>query len=263
MQAYWTVFRARFRMLLQYRAAALAGFGTQLFWGGIRVMIFDAFYRSTTAPMPMTREQTITYLWLIQALLLLLPWHVDPDVREAIRSGSVAYELVRPTDLYWFWFSRAMAQRIAPMLLRAVPMFIVAGLFLGLQPPASLASALAWLASSMAAMLLSTALITIMTITMLWTIVGNGINRLLVAVINFASGSLVPLAFFPLWARRILNVLPFRGLMDIPFRLYVGDIPPGALWVNLAQQLLWVALLILLGRWLLARGRRRLVVQGG
>ena len=36
MRPYWAVLSARFRMLLQYRAAALAGLGTQVFWGLIR-----------------------------------------------------------------------------------------------------------------------------------------------------------------------------------------------------------------------------------
>jgi len=50
MQPYLAILSARFRTLLQYRVAGLAGIGTQLFWGLIRVMIFDAFYRSTVAP---------------------------------------------------------------------------------------------------------------------------------------------------------------------------------------------------------------------
>ena len=72
MSAYVAVVKARFRMLLQYRTAALAGFGTQLFWGLIRVMLFDAFYRSSSAPQPMSYPQTVTYLWLVQAMLLHL-----------------------------------------------------------------------------------------------------------------------------------------------------------------------------------------------
>ena len=39
MSAYAAVFAARFRVLLQYRAAALAGLGTQVFWGLVRVAI--------------------------------------------------------------------------------------------------------------------------------------------------------------------------------------------------------------------------------
>ena len=263
MRAYLAILKARCRVLLQYRAAALAGFGTQLFWGGIRVMVFDAFYRSSNVAQPMSYSQTVTYLWLIQAMLLLLPWRIDWEIRAMVRSGSVAFELVRPTDLYWYWFSRNLASRTAPALLRAVPMFLVAGFFLGLEPPASVASGAAGLFSLLAAVLLSSAITSLMAISLLWTISGEGVSRLLATFSYLFSGSIVPLPFFPDWAQTALGFLPFRGLMDIPFRLYIGQVPPQRALPLLAHQLAWTAILILTGRWILSRGLRRLVVQGG
>lgn len=263
MRPYLAVISARIRMGLQYRAAALAGFGTQLFWGLIRLMIFDAFFRSTTTAQPMSLGQTVDYLWLTQALLLLLPMRLDADIQQMIRTGAVAYELARPVDLYWFWFSRTLGWRTAPLLLRAAPLYGVAILFFGLKPPASLAAAGGFLLSVGAAILLGCALATLLVITLLWTVSGDGISRLLNMLAYVFSGSVVPLPFYPAWALRVLNVLPFRGLMDTPFRLYSGHIPPQALLPSLAHQLVWAAVLVLLGRWLLARSMRRMVVQGG
>lgn len=263
MRPYWAVVQARFRMLLQYRAAALAGLATQLFFGLVRVMLFDAFYRSSTAPQPMSYPETVTYLWLIQALLLLLPWSLDFEVRSMIRSGTVAYELARPTDLYWFWFSRSLAMRTAPIILRATPMFVIAGLFLGLQPPASPQAALAALAAILGAVLLGCAITTLTTISLLWTIAGDGAARLLGTASTILSGAIIPLPFFPDWAQTALNFLPFRGLMDTPFRLYIGHLPPQEAIPAIAHQLAWTCALILMGRAILGRGLRRLTVQGG
>jgi ABC-2 type transport system permease protein len=61
MRPYIAVLTARIRMLLQYRTAALAGLSTQFFWGLIKVMTFEAFYRSTTAPQPMSFDQVVSY----------------------------------------------------------------------------------------------------------------------------------------------------------------------------------------------------------
>ena len=118
MKAYAAVIGVRFRMLLQYRMAAVAGLGTQVFWGLIRMMFFTAFYRSTTARQPMSLADVITYVWLGQAMLGMLPWIIDREMRAMIRSGTVAYELARPLDLYTFWFCRDIARRTAPTLLR-------------------------------------------------------------------------------------------------------------------------------------------------
>ncbi len=263
MRSYLAVLSARFRTLLQYRAAAAAGFATQLFWGLIRVMIMAAFYRSTTAAQPMTYPQVVTYVWLGQATLALLPWNVDREVAGLIRSGNVAYEMLRPVDLYAYWYMRSIAWRTAPAVLRALPMFIVAMLFLGLQPPASAASGGAWAAATVAAVLLSAAITNLVSVSMFWTISGEGIGMLLPAAATIFSGLIIPLPLFPDWAQPIIRLLPFRGLMDVPFRLYMGHIPPGQLLGVLAHQLGWTAALVMAGRWLLARGTRRLVVQGG
>ena len=263
MSPYWAVLGARIRTLLQYRAAALAGLVTQFFWGGIRVMVFMAFYRSTTAPQPMDLSETISYLWLTQALLLLLPFRLDADLRAMISDGSVAYELARPTDLYWLWYARAIAQRFAPALLRAVPLYLVAVLFLGLQLPPSLGAAAAFGISLAGALLLSAAISTLMTITMMWTISGEGVWRLLSMLTMFLSGSFVPLPLFPDWSQPLLAIQPFRGVMDTPFRLYIGHLPAGGVLLDLGHQLLWTTFFVLVGRLILARGVNRLVVQGG
>ncbi len=88
-------------------------------------------------------------------MLAMLPWNVDREIAGMIRSGNVVYELLRPRDLYAIWFSRILALRTAPTLLRAVPMFVVAMLFFGMQAPASVGSALAYVVSMLAAILLA------------------------------------------------------------------------------------------------------------
>ena len=116
---YLAIFAARFSMLLQYRAAALAGIATQFWFGAIMVMALSAFYGSGRGAPPITLAQAITYIWLGQAFLGLLPWNVDTEIAAMMRSGNVAYERLRPVDTYFYWFARALAWRAAGTLLRS------------------------------------------------------------------------------------------------------------------------------------------------
>lgn len=263
MGPYAAVFSAAARTLLQYRAAALAGIVTQLFFGLVMVMVYQAFYHSAAGTQPMGLPDVVGYVWLGQAMLGLFPWNVDPDLRQQIRSGSVVYELLRPVDLYNLWFARSAARRAAPTLLRAVPMFVLAGLFLGLPPPASPAAALAWAMATLGALALAAAITTLLTITLLWTLSGDGVMMLAVTVVLCFSGQAIPLPLFPQWAQPLVEALPFRGLVDIPFRLYLGHVGADRAPSLVLFQLAWTGALVLAGRALLARGRRRLVVQGG
>jgi len=104
---------------------------------------------------------------------------------------------------------------------------------------------------------------TLLNISLLWTIAGDGVVTLVSSAVVLLSGMMVPLPFFPDWAQSILKALPFRGLVDLPFRLYMGHIPPGEAFSALAHQAAWAVVWVALGRRTLTRGTRRLVVQGG
>jgi ABC-2 type transport system permease protein len=263
MRPHLAILGARFRLLLQYRAAALAGLGTQLFFGAVLVAVMRAFYGSSDAAQPMNLAQVVSYLWLGQAFFALLPWRGDPDIVALVRNGGIAYELLRPVNLYGLWFARAVAMRTAPVLLRAVPLLLVAGLFLGLTRPASPQAALLWLAALAGAVALSAAFTVLLNLSLLWTVSGEGISLFLPAAMTVCSGLLLPLPLFPAAMQTVLNWLPFRGLMDVPHRVYLGELTGAAAGGALLQQWLWVAALVLAGLALLRRGLKRLVVQGG
>jgi ABC-2 type transport system permease protein len=250
-------------MLLQYRAAALAGCATQLFWGIIRMMIFAGFYAASTAAQPMTYPEVVNYIWLGQATILLTIIGSDAEVLGMIRSGAVVYEMARPVDLYRLWYCRALAGRAAPLLLRMLPIFLVAFLCFGLSLPASPVAGLLWALATAGAVLLAASFSTLITITHLWTIAGDGVNRILPMFLYVLSGMIVPLPFFPDSIQPLLRFLPFRGVGDTPFRIYMGHIAPAEALFAILHQLAWTIALILFGSWLLRRGTRRLVVQGG
>jgi ABC-2 type transport system permease protein len=97
LRPYLAIVSARFRMLLQYRAAAVGGLWTQIFFGLVFLGIYDAFYRSSTPGRthPMTFAQVVNYVWLGQALWAMLPWNADAEVRAMVRSGAVRHARAR------------------------------------------------------------------------------------------------------------------------------------------------------------------------
>jgi ABC-2 type transport system permease protein len=270
-KSYVALFGARFRTLLQYRAAALAGVFTQLAFGVVFLSVYEAFYASTERPQPMAFAEVVSYVWLVQALFALLPWNIDGEARDRIRTGAVVYDLTRPVDLYATWFVRAMAWRMAPTILRAVPVAFMAMVVLPLTgfeewrlaPPPTLGAGAVFALALGCTLLLSGALTTLVNVSMLWTISIDGAATVFTLLVTLLSGMLVPLPLFPDWAQPVLMALPFAGLADVPFRIYSGDIGVSQAPAVLLRQVVWIGVLVLFGRWLMARGMRRLVAQGG
>jgi ABC-2 type transport system permease protein len=273
LRPYVSLFMSRFQLMLQYRGAAFAGFVTQCWWGGLKVMILAAFYGASTAAAtaPITLQQAITYTWVSQGLLAMLPWLGDPAIATEVRTGSVSYDRVRPLDFYSMWYSRAagwIAARTAP---RALMMFLFAAILMPLvgwgewawQPPAHLAAMLLFVPSVALALLLSAAFVMLINIGVAATLNARGINALINAPVVVFSGNLLPLSLFPDWMQTALLLQPFAGLLDIPLRIYFGQLEGVAALGGLALQSFWLAALVLLGRWLMSRVVRTLEMQGG
>lgn len=251
------------KTLLHYRAAAFAGICTQLFWGIIQVMMLKAFYSESSAHEPLSLAQAVTFIWLGQSLVQLLPWTIDKEIEAQIKNGNVAYELVRPLHLYGLWYARSFAMRFIPTLMRCGPIFLIAGLFLDLSAPASWQSGVYFGCSVAAALFLSSAITTALVISLFWTLSGEGLLKLMPHVVILLSGMVVPLPLFPDWMQPFLNVQPFRGAMDIPCRIYTGVIPAGGALYYIGFQLAWTAAIVLFGVWLMNRAVRQIVIQGG
>jgi ABC-2 type transport system permease protein len=267
---YLAVAGARFRLLLQYRAAALAGFVTQCWWGAVKIMVLTAFY-SGAATTPMTLRQTIDYIWLAQAFLRLLPWSVDPEVTRMVRTGDVLYERLRPVDAHTFWYARAVALRTASPLLRAIPMIVMTGVLFpliglsewALSPPAGMSAALLFAGSMVLVVALAAAVSTILDVVTVATLSDRGVNTVIGPIVIVLSGNLIPLPLFPDWLQPALALQPFAGLVDTPFRIYAGHLIGGAALAALARQAVWTLIFIALGRLLMTRVMARVQVQGG
>src|SRR5512147_690234 len=85
LRPYLATFAQRLQLTLQYRAAAIAGFFTQSWFGSILIMVLAAFYSLNPARGgALSLSQAVTYTWLSQATLALLPiWGGDPQVTAA------------------------------------------------------------------------------------------------------------------------------------------------------------------------------------
>jgi viologen exporter family transport system permease protein len=270
MRPYVAVFRTRFQLLLQYRAAALAGFGTQCWWGAIKVMVFAAVLSGPVAS-PMTLRETIDYIWLGQALLTMLPWSADQELARLVRSGDVAYERLRPLETYTYWYARAVARRTATPLLRSIPMVLTTGVLLpslgfakwGLAAPAGLRAAAMFALSLVFVIGLASAFATILDLFVVATLSERGVNIVMAPLAIVLSGNLVPLPMLPDWLQPLVRNQPFAGLLDTPLRVYSGHLAGSAALLAIARQALWAVILIALGRALATRVLRRLQTQGG
>jgi len=267
MRKYMSIFRIRFIDTLQYRAAALAGLSTQFAWGFMLILSFSAFYRTNPAAFPMEFSQTVSFIWIQQAFLALFAmWMWNDDIADSVMDGGISYEMVRPINLYMRWYCMALARRLARATLRCMPILLV-GFFLPypfrLSFPPSIFQFGLFLLSSILALGVVVAFSMIVYTSLFYTISPLGIRLVVSAMGDFLSGAVVPLPFFPEPFRSIAELLPFSSMLNVPLRIYSGNIAGEEALRSIGLQVFWLVTLVLLGVLLLNRALKKVIVQGG
>lgn len=267
MKTYLSVFRIRFIATLQYRFATLAGLVTQFVWGFMEILVYAAFYKVNAAAFPMEFSQIVSYIWMQQAFLPLFSlsfW--DWEFSDAIESGSISYELVRPVDLYGRWFFQAAAKRLARVMLRCIPAFLVA--FFLPEPyrmvlPPDFVQLLLFFMSVLLALCVVVAFSMLMYISVFYTLSSRGTKLVVGLIADFFAGMVILLPFFPEALQNVIRFLPFAAMQNMPLRIYSGNIAGMEAVIGITLQVLWIVILLMIGKFTIRRALSKVVVQGG
>ena len=264
---YFALFRMRFINALQYRAAALAGVATQFAWGFMEIFAFSAFYRSNPAAFPMEFSHTVSYIWMQQAFLaLFMMWFWESDIAEAILDGSVAYELIRPMDLYGRWYCQSAANRLSRAALRCAPILLVGFVLPApyrMTLPPDPAAFFLFLISTALALGVVVAFSMLMYISLFYTLSAYGVRALVGSLADFLSGAVIPLPFFPKRVLTVVELLPFAAMQNMPLRIYSGNVAGADTYRGIALQAFWLVALAAVGRVAIGRAIKRVVSHGG
>ena len=226
--------------------------------------LWSAIYHSATA-MNMSYQALITYVCLGQAFSFARPGQrrVMTKIGYGIRRGDVILDLIRPTDYQLLVFSETLGAYLMEIAMVSLPSYLLALLVFGIDLPASPEAALGFVISLMGALFLIFSLDFLVGLTGFWTFSVWGLGYAKIAVIDILAGTIIPLTLFPEWLRRIVLVLPFKGMAYTPLAIYVGEITGRAIWTSILGQFAWGVGLMLLTRLLWLWARRRIEIQGG
>ena len=215
----------------------------------------------------MEYSSIVSYIWLKEAFFVFFnTWHADNDIFGMIQNGDISYELCRPVPVYSMWFSRTVGGRISEAVLRCIPVLVCAFLMpypykIGL--PVSWEVFILFIFTAILGMGITVAFCMLVYMLCLFTITPQGWRMVLTGAVDFLSGNIIPLPFFPESFLKIAELLPFAYMQNIPFRIYCGDLAMGEVPSMMLKQVFWLVMLVLAGVLIWSRAERKIVVQGG
>lgn len=266
MKPYLTYFKSELLVGLQYKEAALAGLSTQFFWGLLYAFVYQAFYSYASVDSINFRE-LMCYVWLNQAFFALILFVArDNQIMEQIKNGTVAYELCRPYNLYWWWFLKNLSKRYSACALRCLPVLIFAFLIpkpYNLTLPVSLEAFILFIIALFLGTLLMASMVMIVQTIGFFTYEDKGIASIFYTVGSLLSGLAIPLPLMPNIVISFGEYLPFRLISDLSQRIYSGNIGITYGLQSIGLQLIWIIILIIIGELLMKMALKKVSVQGG
>jgi len=254
----WEIAKRGWRRYAAYPWATVAGVFTNTIFGFIQAYILLAVYRHRDVVGGYDPADSVTYVWLVQALLMTVQVFGWQELAVRVREGSIATDLSRPIDPQRYWLAYDLGRAPYHFLFRGVAPFVLGALLFRLHYPTTLAAFL-FVVSLVLAVVVSLGFRFLYNLPSFWLLDIRGVVLLVVSVSLFFSGAIVPLAYFPAWLKTVADALPFAAILQTPVDVWLGK----AHGWQIGLQLVWAVVLFALGRIVLARATRKLVVQGG
>ena len=266
MKGYFTYFKKQIISGLQYKGAALSGLATQYFWGIITAVVYTALYKVTSVK-EINLQELMSYLWLNQSFFALIYLDDrDTDIFNMIKNGEIAYELMRPYNLYKWWFIKIIAKRYSSVALRCLPIIVVSFLLpkpYNLSMPNSLLSLLLFLISILLGSFVIVEINLIIITIGFYTNEDKGISSIIYRIGELFSGIDIPLPLLPNIIITVGNFFPFRYIGDLAFRIYSGNVGIDLAIKYIFIQIIWIILLYIIGNLLMNNVLKKATVQGG
>lgn len=255
--------RLAFLQILQYRLRYVTGILTYLIYVSAYVFLWRGIYAGEKALGGFSLQEMTSFLalgWIFRSFYFN---NIDREVAAEVREGRIGTQLLRPVSYPLSKLVASLGESGFRLLFFTLPIAVTVGAVYGVPGPAGTLAAAATAASILLAFLVMAGinfLIALMAFPL------KNIEGLIYAkhvAIQLLSGLLVPLAFFPPAAARILEFLPFASVSQAPVLIYLGKTSGPALWETLGLQAFWVLSLWGLSGLFWRRAISRLTIQGG
>lgn len=180
--------------------------------------------------------------------------------------GSVAVNLIKPINykvrLFFSSFGQFIYQLFIPSLFLWIGLLIYEYEKNNLYPP-SLSSILLFFISMFLSFIIQFFFEFCFGMLAFYTTYIWGMTFVKATVLQFLSGQILPLAFFPRTIQKLFDFMPFSSMNYIPVMIYMGKIPGNSIIYALVKQSLWIVILWLLSQILWNKAVKKLIILGG
>ncbi|MFC6176859.1 hypothetical protein ACFQAV_08395 [Companilactobacillus huachuanensis] len=262
---YRGVFIYRIKQLWQYKISLTSSLPLYLIRGFLTISILLAF--NTLSLQNNQGKELVNYIWIQTCFApFVSAWIIDSDLNNIIKTGNIAYEYLKPIDLYWAWFIRLVSQRLLTGIISSIPLLLLINFLpvpYALKLQLSQEKLILFIVAISLALILNTVLSLLVYISVFHTFSITGSLLIFGSIMEFLGGLVIPFSLFPENMKKVLNLLPFKYGAAYPFQLLNENELSMASLIGVISQLIWIIIIIVIGKIWLESNIKHIVVQGG
>jgi ABC-2 type transport system permease protein len=187
----------------------------------------------------------------------------DFAVQRKLWDGSIATELLKPTDFRSSLLALNLGDIQFKLLTTFSPSAVITALFIGILPPDGIMSVVYFAISVILGFAILWGLSSIVQMTAFWVMNVWSLSTLKNLLINVLAGGFLPLWFMPGFVRSFIRFTPFDTIYFAPVKIYLGLMDTNEIFMCYGKQILWFAILMVLSMFMWEKGKKRIIVQGG
>ncbi len=211
-------------------------------------------------------QDMIIYIFISEITSRLTFSNIDAMIGTEVVEGSIAINLIRPINYQIRLFFSALGRSIYQIITSALPIWIglvAIRFFIVGQMPPNLQTLLLYVVSTFLSFLIMFLFNFAFGMISFYTSYIWGLRMSKMAVLRFFSGSLIPIAFFPIWLQDILKFLPFNSMNYTPVMIYLNKYSGMDAFHAISTQILWIVVFFALTHWVWNKAVNRLTILGG
>ncbi|NUP25199.1 MAG: ABC transporter permease [Nocardia sp.] len=241
-----------------------AGLFTNCVFGFVRAAVMVAAIGATGGFAGYDAGSIGAYVWISQGLLGAMQFMAaEIELAERVRTGDIAIDFLRPVDVQLGNLAADLGRALCTLIPRGIPSLLIGSLTFGLVLPTTPESYLLGALSIVLAAAISYLSLFALTMIGFWVVETRGFRSLYQTAGTFLAGLFVPVHIFPDWLRAIAGSTPFPSMLQVPVDVLSGRAIGWDAAHLVGTQIFWLLVMGVLGRVMLAAGRRKLEVQGG
>ena len=213
--AYFEFAQKAFAREATYRMEVVTEIGSLIVRVYLLRAVWTALYAQNAAPLNLPLHSMITYASVAMLMSLILEVDGTRLIREKVREGTIATDLMKPISLPLYFFSDGLGQTLLHALL-VVPCVFFSLLLVHIDlPPLPVLGM--FILTFILGYLVNFFLNFLMNTIAFWTLETFAVQLIVRWVSDLLSGQLVPLTFFPGVLGRVVFALPFAAIYSTPF----------------------------------------------